>query len=486
MTKTLKEKTINAAIWSTIERFGQQGLKFIVTIILARLLGPYEFGLIGMITIFITVSEIFVNSGLGVALIQKKNTDDKDFSTVFYFNLLVSIILYLVLYFSSPLISRFYSEPKLILITRVLTLIIIINAFSTIHLTKLKKILNFKKITKVSIISSVLSGVIGITLALSNFGIWSLVFYHISYRLFRAILFWVYDNWHPSFEFSIMAFKDLFNYSSKLLLSALLNRFFIDIYNVIIGKFFSAASLGFYDRAKKLQMLALRNLSATTQAVTFPALSLVQDDKERLQRGYRKIFEMAAFINFSIMSLMIVIAKPLIILLLTDKWIQVIPYLQLLCIVGITYPLQALNLNVLKVKGRSDLFLLLEIIKKVFIIIAIVIGYRYGIEGLIIGQIITSIISYFINSYFSGKFIDFSTSKQIYTLFPYLMITSIVGVFIFILTNMLFNTNILLLTSQIVGFVIITIVAAKLFKLRAYFEVKEILISVYIKKFRRN
>jgi len=355
LTKTLREKTINGVFWSALEKYGNQVIRFIISIILARLLEPREFGIVGMLAIFMGISQVFVDSGLSSALIQKKNPSNKDFCTVFYFNLLISILLYLILYFSSGLISSFYNEPVLKNITKVLGLVLIINAFGLIHNTKIQKSLDFKQITKVSYVSSVVSGSVAILLAYRDFGVWSLVFYQISTRLTRTIMLWILDHWKPSMDFSLEAFKELFNYSSKLLGSSLINSITINMYNLVIGKYFSAVSLGFYDRAKKLQMLVASNLNATIQVVTFPVLSEIQDEQIRLQKSYRKILEIVAFIIFPLMFMLIIVAKPLIIILLGEKWTETIVYFQILALVGIGYPIGAINLNILKVKGRTNL-----------------------------------------------------------------------------------------------------------------------------------
>lgn len=471
---TLKQKTISGVIWNSIGKFGNQGLTFIVSIILARLIEPKEFGIIAMLSIFIAISQTFINSGLTTALIQKKNATDEDFSTVFYFNLLVSIFFYFILYICAPFISNFYSEPQLTKITRVLGIILIIDTFAAVHISKLQKNIDFKTQSKITILSTVLSGPVGIILAFCGYGVWSLVLYQIATRFFNSLFYWIFDKWRPKLIFSINSFKELFGYGSKLLASGLLNTTFNNVYNIIIGKYYNAASLGFYDRAKKLQMLAINNINSTIQVVTFPVLSQIQDNKKKLSDGYKKILELLVFVNFPAMILLLIIAKPLIIILLTEKWAQSIPYLQLLCVSGILFPLHSLNLNILKVKGRSDLFLQLEVIKKILIVITILISIKYGIKGLIIGQIFSSVIAYFINSYYSGKFIDLNTKKQILIILPYLFIASIVGMVTYFIGNLSFNSNIILLVFEIFVFAISYLLLSKLFKLNAYFEAKNI------------
>lgn len=484
MTETLREKTINGVLWSAIQRYGNQVITLVISIVLARLLEPRQFGLVGMLAVFVGISQTFIDSGLGTALIQKKKTTDEDFSTVFYFNLLVSIVFYFALFFTSPLIADFYGEPKLDQLTKVLGLLLIINAFGIIHNTKIQKSLEFKKIAKVTFISSILSGTIAIIFALNNFGVWSLVIYQLSIKLFKTIFLWIYDSWKPSLKFSIEAFKGLFNYSSKLLASSILHRISDSIYYVIIGKFYSPASLGFYDRAKKFQTLAARNLNATIQVVTFPVLSEIQDDSQRLHNSYKKILEMISFVIFPLMILLIVTAKPIILILIGEKWSQSIIYLQLLSVLGIGYPIASINLNILKVKGRSDLFLRLEIIKSALLIILLIITAKFGIIAIILGQYLLEVFSFYINTYYSGSFINLGPSKQLKLMLPYASISIIVALVTVSLKFLFFNNYILLL-SQVALYITLYLVMTKLFKLNSFNEFIDILKS-YIKKLKRG
>lgn len=482
MSNSLKKRTVNGILWSSIERFSQQGIQLIISIILARLLLPEQFGLIGMLVIFIAISQAFLVSGFGQALIQKKNPTQTDFSTVFYFNIVAGVILYSILYITAPYIAKFYNEPQLILLTRFIALSIIINSFGLIQNTILTKKIDFKTLTKVSIISTVLSGAISIYMAVKGFGVWSLAFQSVGGTFFRTLSIWLFSRWRPTLEFSIKSFKTLFSFGSKLLASSLLDVTFRNIYLLVIGKAFTATDLGFYARAKRAQELPVRNINSIVQRVTFPAFSTIQDEDVRLKKGYKKAIQTLVFINFPLMLGLIVIAKPLIIVLITEKWLPAIPYFQLLCITGLLYPIQSLNLNIIKVKGRSDLFLKLEIIKKIIVIAAIAITLRFGILALIIGQIITSFIAYYLNSYYSGHFINYGLKQQIIDILPYFGIASLMAGITWSV-GLIFNTPyfVRLIVQVIIG-IASYILFSKLFKAEICTEVYNTFKSIFLRK----
>jgi len=409
----LKSQTIRGVFWSFIEKFGSQFILLISQIVLARLLDPRDFGLLGMLAIFIAISQAFIDSGFDNALIQKKDANQTDYSTVFFFNISIGVVLYLILFFTAPLIADFFRSPELVQLTRVVCLILVVNSFGLIQFVKFKIEMNFKAIAQVVVIANLLSAALGIVLALLNFGVWALAAQVIGIYFFRSILFWVKSTWRPSMVFSIKSFKGLFNFGSKLLLSGLISQTFENIYLLVIGRMFSATALGFYDQAKKFQQVPVATLAQVVGNVTFPAFSKIQDENEKLRLGFRKLIKLLVFINFPIMIGLAVMADPLLVVVLGDKWEPSVPYFQLLCIAGMIYTLHSSNLNILKVKGRSDLFLYLEIIKKAIVVLAIIIGLKWGIIGLIIGQIFTSFISFFINAFYTGKLISYTISNQL-------------------------------------------------------------------------
>ncbi len=357
MPTSLKSKTIHALSWSFIESVGLQGVRFIIGIVLARILFPEQFGLIAMLTLFIAVAQAFLDSGFGAALIQKHHVTETDTSTIFYFNIVVGLAASGVLSLAAPLIADFYNQPILTPLTRALSLVIVINSFGLIQDVILTKQINVKTQTKVSVIAGVLSGLVGVTLAVMGFGVWSLVAQQISSSFFRTVLLWLCNDWRPSPVFSIRSLQAMFGFGSRLLASGLLDQVFNNIYSLVIGKLFSARDLGFFTRASGIRALPTQTLAGMIGRVTFPVLSTIQDDPARMKRGLKKALSTLALLNFPMMIGLAVLAYPLVVLFLTEKWSESVGYLQLLCLSGLLYPLHAVNLDLLKALGRSDLFL---------------------------------------------------------------------------------------------------------------------------------
>ncbi len=447
MSSTLKQKAVVGIFWSFIERFGTQIVLLITQIVLARLLTPFDFGLIGMLVIFIAISRVFIEGGLGTALIQKKDADDIDFSTVFLTNAIISVLLYVVLFFASPLVAAFFRQPELKWLLRFVGLVLIFNSLGLVPFVKLEKELDFKIIAKSTILSSVLSSIVGITLAYKGMGVWALAIQMVVIYFFRTLLFWVFSGWRLPLIFSWRSFKALFDYGYKLLLSSLLDQVFQNIYLLIIGKFFLAKDLGYYTQAKKLQVVPVETLSAIVGSVTFPTFSKIQNEDEKLLLGFRKTIKMLVFINFPLMLGLAVIAKPLFFYVLGEVWMPAVPYFQLLCISGMFYTLQTSNLNILKVKGRSDLYLKLEVIKKVLVVLGIIIGINWGIAGLIWGSVITSLIGYFVNSYYSGVLINYPVVNQLKDIVPSMIMTIVMAMFMTVM-GLLFKQSLGLFISQ--------------------------------------
>ncbi len=479
---SLKQKTISGLLWSFIDSFAMQGISFIVGIVLARLLTPHEFGLIGMITIFIAISSSFINSGFGNALIQKQNCTQKDYSTVFYFNLLMGVIFFLILFFSAPAISRFFNEPQLIHLIQVLGIVLIIDALTIIQRTILTKRIDFKLQTKVSIISSILSGILGLTMALKGFGVWSLVVKQISQQTVNSVLLWTWNRWRPLFVFNIDSFRQLFSFGYKLLISGLIDTLYRNIYYLIIGKYFSAQELGYYTRADQFQSLPSSNVQNIISRVSFPILSSIQDDIPRLREAYKKLIRSTMLITFILMLGMAAVARPMILSLIGDKWESSIIYLQMLCFVGMFYPLHALNLNMLQVQGRSDLFLRLEIIKKLLAVPIILIGIIWGIKPMIFAMIVNTVIAYYLNSYWSGKLIGYSFTQQIKDIFPSFFLALVVNALIFSLSFLVIKSLLIVLIIQISAGLLLTISICELLKFKDYIYIKNIAFEKLIKR----
>jgi teichuronic acid exporter len=484
--QSLKQKTISGMFWSFSDSFVTQSVQFIVGLILARLLSPAEFGLIGMITVFLAVSQSFIDSGFGQALIRKKDANDIDFSTVFYFNFLAGVILFVIFYLAAPAIASFYKEQELKPLARVLGLILLINATSITQRTILTRRVDFKTQTKINFIAVVISGTVAVIMAYKGFGVWSLAWRSILGNAIQSILLWNFNKWVPLFVFSKSSLKELFSFGSRLLLSGLIDTFYRNIYTLVIGKVFSAQELGFYTRADNFNKLPSQNITFTVQRVSFPVLSQVQDNPEKLKSGYRKLIATTMFISFFSMLGMAAIAKSMIIVLIGEKWLQSIPYLQLLCLGGMLYPLQAINLNMLKVKGRSDLFLRLEIIKKLLAIPVIIAGILIGIYAILAGMVILSFVAYFINSYYSGRLINYPVKEQVRDIQPAFLSALFVSAFVFFLTFIISIGHFPLLAIQIATLFFLMIVVSEAFKIRGYIEIKNLLLQkISLLKWRR-
>jgi len=482
---TLKQKTVNGLLWSFIENFSNQGITFIVGIILARLLTPEEFGLIGMITIFIAISTSVINSGFSQALIRKKDCTDTDYSTVFYFNLLVGVVLFAILFFAAPLIAGFFNEPQLTKLVKVLASVLVIDAFTIIQRTKLTKRIDFKLQTKISVIADIVSGVAGIAMAYTGFGVWSLVARQIIQRALNALLLWVWNRWIPLLVFSKESFKELFSFGSRLLVSGLIDTAYRNIYLLVIGKFFSAAELGYFTRSEQFQKLPSQNINAVIQRVTYPVLSSMQDDKSRLKNNYQKLIRSTMLITFVLMLGMAAVAEPMIIALIGEKWRPSIIYLQMLSFVGMMYPLHALNLNMLKVSGRSDIFLKLEIIKKILAVPTIVIGVIWGIKIMIAGMMVNTLIAYYLNSYWSGRFIGYSFKQQVTDILPSFSLALTMAVAVYLLGLILPFSMLLKLILQIGAGAAIVFLFCELTQFKDYIFVKNLIVEK-IKEFKET
>lgn len=425
---SLRKKAIGGLLWSFLQKAGGQGISFLVTIVLARVLLPQEFGLIGMITIFSTIGTSLMDSGMTASLIREADPDQDDYSTVFFINLLVSCLVYLILFTSAPLIATFFNQPLLIDIIRVYFISLVIRAFSMVQSTRLTRQMDFKTQMTITIPSLIIGGVVGIVMAYNGYGVWSLVWMYLIQTLLETVQLWIRTAWMPSFVFNSAKFKHHFNFGYKLTISALVNTVSNNIYNVVIGKYFSAAQLGFYTMANNLKQVPVSNLSSVLNQVTYPLFASIQDNSVKLKSVYQRLMRQVIFWIAPILTIAGVLAEPLFRFVLTEKWLPAVPYFQILCITGIMYPLHSYNLNILKVKGRSDLFLKLEIIKKVSLLPVIVISINFGIYGLLWGQVIFNFFALLINSWYSGKMIDYSMGEQLADMLPIFLIACMAAI----------------------------------------------------------
>ena len=481
MTESLKNKTVKGVGWSFIDNLSSSGITFLVGLVLARLLTPSEYGIMAILTIFIAVSNSIVDSGFSNALIRKTDARRVDYNTVFLFNLLISGLLYVVLFLAAPAISRFFKEPLLVEVMRVIGWVLVINALAIIPRTLFVKEVNFKTQTKVSLIASISSGVIGIGMALAGLGVWSLVGQQLSRQLLNTLFLWIYCTWRPAWEFSMQSFKELFGFGSKILLSGLLNTIFNEIYSLVIGRCYTSAQLGQYTRANQFNQIFSSNLTTVIQRVSYPVLSSIQDEPERLREAYRKVIKSTMLISFACMLGLASVARPLIIILIGEKWLPAVGFLQIICFSGMLYPLHAINLNILQVKGRSDLFLRLEIIKKIIAVGPLVLGVLFSIEYMLWGSVCTSLIAYFLNSYYSADLIDYPTKEQIKDILPTFLVSFVTAAAMWSLT-LLSLSNWLLLPLQCLLGIALAVFIYECLHLPEYVEVKQLAFSILRRK----
>ncbi len=483
MSVGLRHKTVNALLWSSLDRFGSVLILFLVNIVLARMLFPEDFGLIGMIMVFIAISNSIVDSGFGAALIQKKDVSKEDYSTIFYLNVALGIVFFIILYATSPLIASFYEQSQLTVLLRALAIVLVINAFVMVQSAILQKAVDFKKIARINIVSALLSGLLAIGCAIKGLGVWSLAIQVISNSCLKCVLYWITNPWRPMLIFSMQSLKNLFGYGSKLLLSGLLDTTYQNLQSLIIGKVFNSKDLGYYTQAQRLQDAPGLTISSIVTQVTFPVFSTLQDDNEKMKIGVKKSLKALVFINFPLMVLLAVIAKPLIVLLFTDKWIPSILYFQLLCAAGMLFVLHTTTLSILKAKGRSDIFLKLEILKKTAGVALIVIGIiSYGIIGMIIGMIVSSYVSYFLNGFYSGRIINYKLKDQLKDIFPYFIISIVVGIIVFFAFQHIILNNLLLVIIQTVGYALIYLLIARIFNFEPYHDYRQIINDLILRK----
>jgi teichuronic acid exporter len=475
---TLKKQAVSGVFWTTIQQFGKQGIAFFTSLILARLLSPQEFGLIAMISVFIALGDGVIKSGLTNSLIRSENLGESDYSTVFYFNLFGSFIVYGLLYFSAPFIAAFYNQSRLTEIIQVYGIIFILNAFSAVQLARLTKQMDFKTQMIVSLPSIIISSAVGIYMAYNGYGVWSLVWNSLIQSGLSTIQLWYHSKWIPIFKFSTEKFKYHFNYGFKIMLSGTIDILFTNIYAIIIGRYFIPAQVGFYNRASTLQMFPVVNFSMILSKVSFPLFAKIQHDNEKLKSVYKKLMQMVTFLIAPTLIFMGVLAEPLFRFLFTEKWLPAVPYFQILCYNGILYPLHSYNLQILNVKGRSDLFLKLELIKKVIVVIMLVISFQFGIFGLLIGSTITSTIAFFLNNYYSGKYIGYNAFEQLKDVLPIVIIAAFSGSIIYLTDTYVFKPNLIdflrLLLNSLIGLILFIILSYYL-KIQALTEFKNIL-----------
>lgn len=475
--ESLRNKTVKGVGWSFADSILGQGITFIVGLVLARLLSPDEYGLIGIITIFIVVFNGIVDSGFSNALIRKQDCTEEDYNTMFFVNMAMSIVLFVILFFCAPFISTFFKRPELTPLTRVMGSMMIFNALSLVQVTILTKRIDFKTKTKASLISAIVSGAIGIGMAFAGCGVWALVGQQLTKQLSYSLILWSLNWWWPRLKFNLSSFKYMWGFGWKLLVSGLLNNIWNQLYQIVVGKFYSPATLGQYTRSKQFASIFSENLTSVVQRVSFPALSEIQDKQERMVAAYRKVIKITMFVTAISMFFLGAVAEPLLYCLIGPQWHEAATYLPLICVSLSLYPLHAINLNMLQVQGRSDIFLYLEIIKKILAIFPICIGIFFDIYWMLCASILNGIISFFLNSWYTGKSLGYSSLQQLRDIAPSYGMASLVAISVFFLKYLPLSNWIIFPIQIIVGSGVIFCLCI-LTKNEEYKEVKEMVISI--------
>lgn len=427
--KSLRQKAASGMVWTALQKYSTMFIQFVSGIILARLLTPYDYGCIGMLSIFMVLAEAFIDGGFGSALIQKKQPSQEDYSTIFFWNLGMAVLMYAVLYFSAPAISRFYDIPLLRDVLRVQGFVLFIYAFNIVQRNQLKKKLNFKVLSIVTIVTSIISLSITILMAYKGYGVWALVAQNLITAAIPAVVFWFFIKWRPVMTFSWKSFRELFGFGFYMFLTHFVNKFCSKIGRLMIGKVYSPATLGYYSKGASTEDLASTSISSVMTQVTYPLYAQVQDDKKAMGNMVKRLTTSLSYITFPLMFVLILIAKPLFVLLYSDRWLQSVPYFQVLCLVGLANCLQAVNTQTIAAIGKSKVMFLWTLAKRTVGLSFMIVGLLlFGMKGFLVGVVIYNWFAYFVNIGLVSKYIGYKWYQQLLDLFP----TGVVSVAIFI------------------------------------------------------
>lgn len=488
MDESLKQKTFSGLVWNFLETFALQGFGFVQGIILARHLLPSDYGLIAMTAVFFSISYALIDTGFTSALIRKQNRKDIDYSTVYVTNIVLSCIFSLVLWLCSPFIADFYEEPELCPIICANALLMLFGSFIAVQGARLTIQLDFKLKSKIVVISTISTGIISILLAYCGLGVWSLVLPNFFSVLMRGLLYWKYQHWFPGFRFSWNIYKEYFSYGSKLMLSTLLNTTYDNVYSLVIGKVYSSSSLlGYYTKGCGYASLPASVFSGILNKVTFPVLSKIQEDDVLLEQIYRKMIRVSAYVVFPLMILLFLLARPLVIVLITEKWANCIIYIQILCFSLMWNPIHSLNLNLLLIKGKTELFLKLEIVKKIIGVITLCVTIPFGIITICYGQVFLSLLFLVLNTYYTGKFIHVGFFKQMKDLLPTIFYTFLMGLGVWVLLSFISSFSIQIIAGIGLG-IPLYLVVSKFAKSQEYTFLLDLLIRnvPFVNKNRKN
>lgn len=482
MPSTLKERTIFGIVWSGIQKTGTILLNFISSIVLARLLTPHDYGVIGMLTIFLALSNTFIDGGFGSALIQKKQPSDIDYSTIFYWNLFISIIVYIVLWIGAPIIARFYALPMLTEVLRVQSLVLVINALRIVQVNQLRKKLKFKKIAFVDLFSSFIALILTIYLAWRGLGVWALVAQQLLVSIITTLLYWLLSKWRPLFVFSKQSFKELFSFGSFILLSNLLNTFCNNIQGLLIGKVYNSSTLGLFTKAKRTEELSSTFISHILDQVSYPVLSESQNDKEKMIKILKNFITTSAYITFPLMLFLILFAKPIFIVLYSNRWLNSVPYFQVLCISGIAICLQTINYYAVAAIGKSKELFKWTIIKRLLGLVFIVLGIIcFGMYGVLFGMVLTSWTIYLINAMLVSKYVGYSLKQQFSDLFPIMLLSLFAVLIAYIEGLVLYLPQSIIAIIQGITYISVYLLASYLFRLKALNYTIDVISTIFHK-----
>lgn len=473
-------KIISSLLWKLLERSGTQGIQFIVMIVLARQLLPEDFGLIVLVAIFISLANVLVQSGFNTALIQKKNADEIDFSSVFYLNVFVTSILYIGLFFSAPILASFFEQEQLILVLRTLSITLFLGSINSIQHVVIARNLQFKKLFFSSLGAVIVAGVVAVVMAYANFGVWALVGYQLINQFLIILILWFTVKWRPQLLFSLERIKELFSFGWKILIASLIDTFNTNLQSLMIGKMFSPALLGFYNRGEQFPSLVVSNVNGSIQSVLFPTLSSQQENKKRMKEMIKRSIGISSFMIFPMMVGLAIIAEPLVKLLLTEKWLPVVPFIQIFCASYALWPIHTSNLQAINALGRSDIFVKLEIIKSTVSLVVLVVCLQFGVHAVALGVLISGVISTFINAYPNAKLLDYHMKEQCMDILPSLLISIVMGGVVNSV-HWLDMTDMLTISIQLFLGIIVYIGLAIVFKIESFtyllFTIKDLLRS---------
>lgn len=487
MPDSLKQKTISGMMWTSFGKFGSMIIAFIANLILARLLSPDDFGCVGMLAIFIAISQTFIEGGFGSALIQKKNPEHIEYTTIFYWNLLVSFFFVVGIYFLAPSIASFYKIPLLENVLRIQSLILLINAFSVIPANILIKQLKFKVLNIRNIVAAFCGMIVAVIMAWNGFGVWSLVYNNLVTSTVSVLLLWTMTSWRPTMEFSWGAIKRLFRFGGLILCSNLVETLYTNIQGLIIGRVFSAKDLGYYAQAKKLEEVPNTGFSSVVNSVTFPIYSVLQDDKTKMRFGVHKSLVSITYLNIPLMVILILVAKPLFTLLFSIKWLPSVPYFQILCVFGMLWCVNTINTNLVKALGKGNIYFFIQVLKRVIGVILIFWSVQYGMYEMLWAYTFTGWVCFFINAYFAGKLIQYGVMAQIKAVGPVLLLSLGIGIITYaIFKYLIVNNSFLMVLVPVCVYISLYIFFSYLFKIEGFVVFKEILFDKFIRYFRNK